>query len=398
MKRYREASPEKEEMERCWSNHTKIARKKQKRDIDSVSFSNREPLSYSGRSTMVKDESELLDSGDSHIALKESVSMHYTFSYCPEGSASEQELSLQPDHAIKSQLVSVGQEIEELESSGNLDILGDYIPLLPLSDDSDSDSRASPELGCYVTYQIELPSSASGSYGDTCLPVFAASPITEVGDVHIKENAYGLKSPSENFQENDDSYDDNLYKSVRGLYSDASGNECSVFSRLNFSSRLQDKEEDIRVENLVHSTRKKKCTAEEDKSAQEIMEELQQMHDKWRKTMRMTRSLEWQTEHSVNKQTSVFSRLSRTSGPDVQDNDMYTTRSQERHDNRQRKMRETKRHVSGGKKPSVFSRLCRNFEPDVHNNDISPSLQEIHDIGKQQKIGPPTTCGKFTLQ
>ncbi|XVF42577.1 hypothetical protein PTKIN_Ptkin01aG0375000 [Pterospermum kingtungense] len=374
-KRYHEASSEKREMERYRSNHT-IARKKLKSEIASVSLSNPELLSCSGKMTTVKDESQLLGSGDSHIASRESRSMHYNFSYCPEGPCSQSSLPSvaghsstsesgpHPDNATKSQPVGIGQEVKELETSGNLDILGDYIPLL-LSDDYDSDTRASPEYGCYMTDQIGLPFSASGPYVDTCQPVFAASPITEVGDVHMKGNAYGSKSPLENCQESDNSYDDNQYKSVRGLYSDAPGNRNSVFSRLNFSSRVQHKEDDIREEKSVHST------AEVDKSAQEVMEELQQMHDKWKKIVRMTRSVEGQTEHSVSQKTNVFLRLSRTSVPDdEQDNDIYT-RSRDRHD-RLRDM-----------KPSVFSRLSRTWEPDARS--ISPMLQKRH--GKQ-KIGP----------
>ncbi|XWS42700.1 hypothetical protein CRYUN_Cryun16bG0036700 [Craigia yunnanensis] len=111
---YRESSSEKRETVKDWSNHTEIARKKLKSDIDSVSHSNGEPLAYSGKLTVAKDESQLLDSGDSHIACKESDSMHCNCSYCPQGpcgqssfsvvaghsSTSGQELGPHPDHAI----------------------------------------------------------------------------------------------------------------------------------------------------------------------------------------------------------------------------------------------------------------------------------------------------------
>ncbi|XP_022719660.1 uncharacterized protein LOC111277492 [Durio zibethinus] len=402
--RYHEASLEKREMEKDWSNHTQIGRKKLKQGIDSDSQSNGEPLAYSGKLTVAKDESQLLDSGDSHTTLKESDSMHYNCPCFPESpcsqrslpfvavhsSTSGQELGPHPDHAIQSQPVSVGQELQELETPGNLDIdLGDYIPLLP-SDDSDSDTRASPESGCFMTDQIGLPFSASDPYEDTWHPVPAASPITKAGDFYIKENSYSLKSPVENCQANENSDYINQYTSVRGLYSDASNNRSSVFSRLNFSSGVQDKEDDTRVEKSAHRTRKQqKCGTRVDKSVQQIMEELQQKHDKWKKMVRTTRSVERQNEHTVNTKTSVFLRLNSTSAPDVQDN-YISTRLQERHD-KQRNMRETKFPVSGGNKPSVFLRLSRTSEPEVHNNGISTLLQARRRHDKQSKIGE-TEC------
>ncbi|XVF06632.1 hypothetical protein REPUB_Repub06bG0066500 [Reevesia pubescens] len=412
-KRYRESSSEKREMkkDRSNSNHTRIARKKLKRDIDSISHSNGEPLAYSGKLTVSKDDSQLLDSGDSHIACKKSDSMHCNCSYCPESPCSQNSLAVVAGHsstsghemgpyhhhANQSPPVSIGEELKKLETSGNLDIdLGDYIPLSP-SDDSDStDTRASPESGCFMTDQIGLPFSASGLFEDTCKPIFAASPITKIGDVHIKENAYSPKSPVENCEENENSDYIYQYTSVRGLYSDASDNR-NVFSRLNFSSGVQNKEDDTIVKKSVHRTSKKKeFSTRVDQSAQEIMEELQQMHDKWKKKVRTTRFVERHNEDFVNQKANVFSRLSWTSEPDLQANDI-STRWKERHD-KLRSMRETRCPVPGGKKTSVFLRLGRPSEPDVHNNGISTLLQEKHD--KQRKIGEtefPVSGKKYHL-
>ncbi|XP_021282870.1 uncharacterized protein LOC110415521 [Herrania umbratica] len=409
-KRYHKSSLKKRETEKDRSNHTKSARKKLKRDIDSVFHSNVEPLAYSGKLIVAKDESQLLDSGDSHIACEESDSMHCNCSYYPEGpysqsslafvashsSTSGQELGPHPDHAIQSVPVSVGEELKQLETSGNCDIdLGDYIPLLP-SDDSDStDSRPSPESGCVMKDHVGLPFSASGLYEDTCQPVPTASPITKVGDVLIKENAYSLKSPKDDCQENCNSDLIYQYASVSNLYSDASNNRSSVFSRLNFSSGVQDKEDDTRLEKSIYKTRKqKKCSIEVDKSAQDFMEGLRQMHDKWKKTVIVSRSVERANDHTANKKTSVSMCLGRTSESDVQDNDISTT-LQERHD-KQRNMRATKSPASGGKRTSVFLRLSRTSELDVHNSGSSTLLQERHD--KQRKI-QETKCpvaGKFS--
>ncbi|OMO67937.1 hypothetical protein CCACVL1_20199 [Corchorus capsularis] len=226
-------------------------------------------------------------------------------------SSSGLELLPNPDHAIQIQPVSVGEDVKELESSLNSDIeLGDYIPLLQ-SDDSDSpDTRASPESGFFATDRTSLPFSLTGLYKDKCKPVPAASPIIEVGDVHIKENDYGLKSSIENHQEDNNS--DYIYNlSVRGLYSDASNSRDSVFSRLNLSSGVEVKEDHTRVEKSVKRTRKQRNrTSEVDSSAQDIMEELQQMHDTWNETVGMPRSVERENDHTVSKRSSVFSRLS----------------------------------------------------------------------------------------
>ncbi|GMI79041.1 hypothetical protein HRI_001573400 [Hibiscus trionum] len=293
-------------MENVWANHFTMARKKLKRGIDSVSHSNAEPLAYSGKSTVTKDESHVLDSGDSHIAFKESNNMHYNSSYCSEGPSSQsslpfvashittsgQESGARADHAIQSQPILIGEELKELNTSGSHDIdLGDYIPLLP-SDDSDStDSRASPDPGGLVKYHPRL-------YEDTYQHVSVASPIAK-----LEENARGFKSPIANCQENNNSGYIRSHTPGRGLYSDASNNRGSVFSRLNFSSGIQDNEDDAKV----------------DKSAPEIMEELQQMHDQWKKKVRRGTSFERQNGDGLNKRKSVFLRLSWTSETEIQD-------------------------------------------------------------------------------
>ncbi|KAK8504603.1 hypothetical protein V6N13_063980 [Hibiscus sabdariffa] len=302
-------------MENVWSDHF---RKKLKRDIDSVSHSNAEPLAHSGKSTVTKDELQLLDSGDSHIALKESNNMHYNSSYCPEGpncqsslpfvashiTTSGQESGARADYAIQSRPVLIGEELKELNTSGNHDIgLGDYIPLLP-SDDSDSaDSRASPDPG-------GLMKDHPGLYEDTHQHVSVASPISK-----LEDNACSFKPLIASFQEKNSSDHIRSHTPGRGLYSDASNNRGSVFSRLNFSSRIQDKEDDAKV----------------DKSVQEIMEELQQMHDQWRKKVMRSRSFERQNEDGLNKRKNVFLRLSWTSETDTEDTGVHA-RSGERHD------------------------------------------------------------------
>ncbi|KAL4379054.1 hypothetical protein GQ457_02G030850 [Hibiscus cannabinus] len=302
-------------MENVWSDHF---RKKLKRDINSVSHSNAEPLAYSGKSTVTKDELQLLDSGDSHIAFKESNNMHYNSSYCPEGpncqsslpfvashiTTSGQEFGASADHAIQSRPVLIGEELKELNTSGNHDIgLGDYIPLLP-SDDSDSaDSRASPDPG-------GLMKDHPGLYEDTHQHVSVASPISK-----LEDNACSFKPLIASFQEKNSSDHIHSHTPGKGLYSDASNNRGSVFSRLTFSSRIQDKEDDAKV----------------DKSVQEIMEELQQMHDQWREKVMRSRSFERQNEDGLNKRKNVFLRLSWTSETDTEDTGV-PARSRERHD------------------------------------------------------------------
>lgn len=105
----------------------------------------------------------------------------------------------------------------------------------------------------------------------------------EGGDLVPNVNESHLLKPQLDGKQHMDMHHVDVQVSVKGLYSDAPKERASVFSRLNFGSK-----------DIAAGENSKSCI---DKSANDIMEELQQKQKKWRTKREVTR-------------IGVFSRLS----------------------------------------------------------------------------------------
>ncbi|GAV73511.1 Dev_Cell_Death domain-containing protein [Cephalotus follicularis] len=272
---------------------------------------------------------------------------------------------------------SSAEEPEKLNiSSGCMNNdLGDFIPLPPLHDSaSPEDNISFSEAGCiednimesaaveplcepYVFPKPNLPGKSFG-HENTGSPIAAIIPDGGPCDKNVKsssaaspmntcdcrnEGTYGLKSQVVDCQEHSDLDSSDLLPLVKRLYSDNQIKRTSVFSRLNFASisNSQEKVDHTRGNNSsLHVADAQNKDKEEvgksaskislkredytrmDKSVQEIMEELQQRHFKWSKTVRRDESLEQEDEGCTEqKKPNVFLRLTMTSEAGMHENE-----------------------------------------------------------------------------
>jgi hypothetical protein len=261
--------------------------------------------------------------------------------HCKHSSEETELKVINPNRVSGNQPVTSREEPEVLNiSSRSFSIdLGDFIPLASPDDSELADAEApfsqvgyfennqteSATFECYEdlcfpkpcvpvmptlsdeTFRVENlyhPFAASSSDGDACYGIAksssAAGSLFNLGDCHLKDSANHLRLQSSGCQEQSGLCYGDKIPSSKGLYSDTLDKRTSVFSRLDWASKdfVQEKVDDTRV----------------DKSVDEIMEELLQRQDKWRKMVKQDESVEHENEYcNKKKRMSVFSRLTKDS-------------------------------------------------------------------------------------
>ncbi|KAF4365614.1 hypothetical protein F8388_007447 [Cannabis sativa] len=199
------------------------------------------------------------------------------------------------------------KEPESLEDSlkdvGSTEDLGDFIPL-------SSPDNSEFEVDCVKNDQTEFLSSLklifpmtllnAEDLGKKNIDVEFATPKL---DGMLSE---AVPSPKAGDRQSNEGTPDSL--EVKTLYSDAQDKRSSVFSRLNFSSKVIEEDGDSEF-NLIPDVEEEDTTRGV-YSVQEIMDSLVQKHNSWKKFKPKNVYLKQEVVDSGVRKNNVFSRLS----------------------------------------------------------------------------------------